>query len=362
MMWGVRAYQDWRKNKLAQNCSYDKDVTDANLEDLTTVTKQNLENALCIFIAEVTKVCGEDFPGKTLYQLSVSIQKYLNESGLMWKLVDGRDFKQFRIVLDNVMKERAQQNISMTVRKAEFIPISFENKLWEKGILGEDNPDKLCDTVLFLIGINCGLRAVEEHHDLWRDAPGKPSQFSFKRNETGKRCLVYEEDMVTKTNDGGLASMRKERKISWVYPNKDINRCPVRLVDKYISLCPAASSKTKPNFCLRSLEKTNPAQWYSTRVVGVNTLHKVVSSMLKSAKLDGFFTNHSLRRSGTTHLFQAGVDRKIVKEYTGHRSDAVDQYQITSNEQKRQVVPLFVVKVTVLIRKLALVPMVMKVS
>ena len=124
MMWGVRAYQDWRKNKLAQNCSYDKDVTDANLEDLTTVTKQNLENALCIFIAEVTKVCGEDFPGKTLYQLSVSIQKYLNESGLMWKLVDGPDFKQFRIVLDNVMKERVQQNIGMTVSIKPDTPIN----------------------------------------------------------------------------------------------------------------------------------------------------------------------------------------------------------------------------------------------
>ena len=59
--------------------------------------------------------------------------------------------------------------------------------------------------------------------------------------------------------------------------------------------------------------------------------------MLKSAHLDGFFTNHSLRRSGTTRLFQAGVDRKIIKEFTGHTSDAVDNYQVTSHEQKRQM-------------------------
>ena len=51
--------------------------------------------------------------------------------------------------------------------------------------------------------------------------------------------------------------------------------------------------------------------------------------MLKNANLDGFFTNHSLHRSGTTRLFHAGIDKKIIREFTGHRSDAIDQYQVT---------------------------------
>ena len=42
--------------------------------------------------------------------------------------------------------------------------------------------------------------------------------------------------------------------------------------------------------------------------------------MLKDAELDGYFTNHSLKRSSTTCLFQVGVDRKIVKEFTLHTS------------------------------------------
>ena len=74
----------------------------------------------------------------------------------------------------------------------------------------------------------------------------------------------------------------------------------MRLIDKYMSLCPDVGAKSKPNFYLRPLDKINPAQWYSTRVVGVNTLRKVVGKLLKSAELDGYFTNHSLRRSGTT--------------------------------------------------------------
>ena len=59
--------------------------------------------------------------------------------------------------------------------------------------------------------------------------------------------------------------------------------------------------------------------------------------MLGDAKIEGFYTGHSLRRSGTTRMFQGGIDRKIIKEVTGHRSDAVDAYQITSAEQKQRV-------------------------
>ena len=149
---------------------------------------------------------------------------------------------------------------------------------------------------------------------------------------------MYTEDTVTKTNDGGLNSMRNEHKVRWIHPLDDPVRCPVRLIDKYMSLCPPVTMKSmKPNFYLRSLEKYNPAQWYSTQVLGLQKIMKTVKDMLKSCDLDGFFTNHSLRRTGTSRLFQAGVDRKLVKEYSGHRSEALDQYQITSEKQKEMI-------------------------
>ena len=59
--------------------------------------------------------------------------------------------------------------------------------------------------------------------------------------------------------------------------------------------------------------------------------------MLRDAGLDGFFSNHSLRRTCATRLFQAGQDVKIVKEITGHISDAVHKYQCTSTSQKMKV-------------------------
>ena len=88
---------------------------------------------------------------------------------------------------------------------------------------------------------------------------------------------------------------------------------------------------------MRSLERVTPAQWYGEQVVGLNTLKKTIKFLAENANLEGFFTNHSLCRSGTTRLFQAGIDRKLIKEYTGHSSDAIDKYQVTSHEQRKKL-------------------------
>ena len=120
-----------------------------------------------------------------------------------------------------------------------------------------------------------------------------------------------------------------------MYPSKDTNKCPVHLTHKYLSLCPTYEKKV--NFYLRSLEKPTPKQWYAGQVVGSQTLSKVIGKIMELGEFEGFFTNHSARRTGGTRLFRAGVQRKLVKECTGHRSDAVDKYQITSEEQRQKL-------------------------
>ena len=129
--------------------------------------------------------------------------------------------------------------------------------------------------------------------------------------------------------------MRSDRKEVWVYPAANIERCCVRLVEKYLKLCP--SNFKRSNFYLHSLPKPTPRQWYGEQVVGQTTLSKTVKRIFKDANIAGYFTNHSCRRSGTTRLFQAGVDRKLIKEITGHRSDAVDSYADTSDEQRQMI-------------------------
>ena len=330
--WAVGAYVDWRNERL-RTYNYDFGIYMADLLNLNELTKENLCYSLCRFLPEVTKQRGEGlYPGRTLYQMLVAIQKYLVVYKIMWKLVEGPDFQDARTVVDNISKERTKANVGVLRRQASVISYENENELWEKGILGESTPVKLRNSVLFLLGINLLLRAVDEHYQLRHEMPTEKSQLQFERNSNGTKCLVFREDSWTKTHDGGIKDMKAERKIVWIYPNPNVTRCTVRLVEKYLSLCPAYY--TKSNFYLQALQKPKPNQWYGEQVIGQQTISKIVSKLMEEAKIEGFFTNHSLRRSGGTRLFRAGVQKKLIKEVSGHRSDAIDAYAITSDEQR----------------------------
>ena len=232
---------------------------------------------------------GSDYLGRTLYQFCIAIQKYLFSNGLKWKLIEGGEFDCSRNVLDNIMKERAAQGIGMTCRRAELLSFDEENRLWNESILGEENPDQLRCTVLFLLGMNVGLHVGDEQFNLRRHSPQLPSQLQFRKNKQGVRCLVYQEDSTTKTNDGGLNSMRKERKIVWIYPSANTDWCPVCIIDKYCSLLPPVRLNRKPNFYLRSLERFTPVQWYGEQVIGSNTLRKIMGELSEKCNLQGFF-------------------------------------------------------------------------
>ena len=311
MNWGVVAYGRWRQARLKEF----PNAVIADLEDIQSFTKDAFVNSMCYFIPEVVKQNGDLYPGPSLYQMCVAIQKYLNFNKIPWKIVEGEGFEDIKVVLDNVMKEHTQMGVGTGKKIAKLITYEMEQDLWNRNYLGSDSPDKLRTTVFYLIGLRCMLRGVGEHYNLRRDMPNKKSQISFECDSSGVRCLVYREDFVTKTHDGGLRDMRHDRKVVWVHPNIDNpDHCPVALTDKYIGLCPPDFYK-KENFYLQSRAKPNLGVWYNREVLGEN----------------------SIGRTGTSRLFQAGVQRKIVKECSGHTSDAVDNYQITSDHQRQCV-------------------------
>ena len=47
--------------------------------------------------------------------------------------------------------------------KALPISVQEEEQLWSLGLLGDDSPTKLVDTLLYLLGIHFGLHAANEH-------------------------------------------------------------------------------------------------------------------------------------------------------------------------------------------------------
>ncbi|KAK6167947.1 hypothetical protein SNE40_021868 [Patella caerulea] len=58
--------------------------------------------------------------------------------------------------------------------------------------------------------------------------------------------------------------------------------------------------------------------------------------MCKSADMGGHHTNHSLRATTATKLFQQGVDEQLIMARTGHRSvEGVRSYKRISFEQNK---------------------------
>ena len=112
-------------------------VVRSDLHNVDQLDSSDLCEALCLFIPQVTKVKdGSDYPGKTLYEMIVSIQKYLNQSNKPWKLIEGPKFVNVKTVLDNVLKERAENNIGLVKKQAQYISVDYEEKLWNENILG----------------------------------------------------------------------------------------------------------------------------------------------------------------------------------------------------------------------------------
>ena len=204
MKWAVNAYQKWRDYRLS-DVGYDEKIFEANLDEIRNLSIDNMSYALCRFIPEVKKAkSNEDYPSKTLYEIVVSIQKYLNHNKIPWKLIHGDEFEEVRNVLDNTMQNRTKSGVGNVKKQAEFISYEYENKLWELNVLWENSPSQLRDTVLFLLGINYAFRAGDEHYNLQRTHNGRPSQFTFEKNSKGQEMLVFREDTVTKTYSGGL--------------------------------------------------------------------------------------------------------------------------------------------------------------
>jgi len=113
-------------------------------------------------------------------------------------------------------------------------------------------------------------------------------------------------------------------------------RCFVHLFKLYNSLCPP--ERPKGAFYLQPLSKPKPNCWFSTKPIGHNTLDGTVARLCKKADIPGYRTNHSLRATTATRLYQAGVDEQLVMERTGHQSlEGVRSYKRTSKAQQENL-------------------------
>ena len=326
--WVMRMYRDWR---MYRNNNPDLLNIETDLDDENIVDKEGLVRDICRFLTEVRKLDGSQFLGKTLYDIVICLQFHLETLGYSWKLLNQDQFKDIRFTLDNLMKERCAEGVGVSVRKAEILTIFEEELLWSQGLLGTNDPSTLLNTVVFMLGKGLALHAGKEHRAL--RAPPFKSQLNFMHNDQGVVFVRYTEEAGFKTNKGGLKHRKTQPKTVDMYAIENVDRCPVRILLKYLSMLP--TNRVCQSLYLQPRRKFRPGMWYCDRPVGAHKLREVVKEVCKTAGLPGFYTNHSLRSTSATKLYQGNFDKQLIQEITGHRSLAVRSYKRTSDNQRK---------------------------
>ncbi len=73
-------------------------------------------------------------------------------------------------------------------------------------------------------------------------------------------------------------------------------------------------------FYLKPLKNPKGIVWFEKLPLGHNFLSNMINRIMNAAGIKGHFTNHSLRSTATTRLFNAHVDEQLIMNRTGHSS------------------------------------------
>ena len=285
-------------------------------DELEEMSESNLCYCLKFFIADIRKTTGERYPPQTLKSIFYMIQHHLQyEHKKNISLFKSLTFKEARDVLDAEMRLSAREGFVQIPKRAEEVTVHDEDSLWREGILGSGRPKQLQQTVIFVMGIQCGLRAATEHKQLLF---GKNSQIRLETKQN-QDILIYTE-MVSKNKHFGLNQSRMEPKVVKILPNEEHpERCLISLYKKHISHRPPTLSEGA--FHLACKISPKDSIWYKNQPLGIHQIEKVTKDLMASLGRDGYYTNSSLRRTSKSRLFEPGIPRELAKRRIRHLSE-----------------------------------------
>ena len=61
----------------------------------------------------------------------------------------------------------------------------------------------------------------------------------------------------------------------------------------------------------------------------------MIATMMARISRSGYYTNHSLRATAATRLYERGYDNQAISSVTGHGTTAVEEYKRLTAEKVR---------------------------
>ena len=320
--WAMRVFKAWRieRNKVATDKCPDNLLESPDIH--------NLNRWLSRLVVECRREDGAPYPPSSISNILAGLYRYSrNCSGDSCPNFMNRkdpNFRELTGALQVRFRELREEGIGAQVNHAPVVTPEEEEMLWGSKVIGDHTPLTLQRAVFVYVGKAFWFRGGEEQRKL------KRSQFHRSLDPDCYKYIENGSKNITGVNP------TENNKIVPVYAQPDAQpRCLVYLLDKYFDKFPADTCGLDVFYLHPKVSVTNKNVWYDCAPVGAHKLKIFLECMCKEAGISQKKTNHSLRATGASALFNAGVPEKLIRGVTGHRSKALQLHERHLNSSRR---------------------------
>lgn len=125
--WAVTLFGQWRADRNVR-CLSDSSLVYLN-KPFEVMSDDELNYTVPLFLTEVLKKDGTEYPPATLRDLVLSLQKFLEVDGRFVKFLNDDKFRNIRDTLDGLMKQRSRQGLGIKKKQAEVSIKTLGQKL-----------------------------------------------------------------------------------------------------------------------------------------------------------------------------------------------------------------------------------------
>ena len=294
-----------------------------------------LNEFICEFVISVRTKDDKEYEPSSLRSLLASIERYLKKNNYCVSVINDQPFEKTRRVLASKQKELKKQgegnkpNASVALTSAEL------NTLYEKSLLGTQNPEALLNTLWLNNTMHFGLRGCKEHRDIcWGD-------IKLKQTVDGEGFLGFNERQ-TKTRTG--SDCRDVRAMPpKMFATDGSERDPVVVYKLYAQKRPEKMTEDDSPFYLAvnnlKAESLQTKEWFKANPVGINKLNCLMKTMAQKAGINNDrLRNHSGRKTMIQTLSENDIPPTHIVQLSGHKNlKSIENYSKGSTKQQMQM-------------------------
>ena len=256
---------------------------------------------------EVRRSDGNPYPATTIVNLLSDLHRHAKTTSVEYpNFMDHKNsrFRESTGAMQARFRELRKTGIGGFVKHVPIVTPEEEDRLWSSQIMGVHSPFSTAESSVLLCWKNFLCLRGAEHRDL------KISQ--FVRSEQPDSYNYIENGSKNITG----VSTKIANKVVPVYSSPEAHpRCLVYLLDLYLSKLPPKAIQLDL-FYLRPKKSAESGSWYDCVAVGKEKLRNFLQSMCADAGISEKKTNHSLRATGASALFNAGVPERFIRDVT----------------------------------------------